>query len=153
MIIPELTEPARLEGLRLARQSQRHRYARVLHRPGAYFNNVFNFLISSSYMQPHLHPAEEKIEEIHIVEGRITVFFFNDTGAVTSKFELAPDKLRVITVPAFTWHTYVVSSDFAITYETMNGVYEPRTWKQFADWAVAESSESASGFLAELKRL
>ena len=81
--IPQLSERETEEGLSQARSSPRHRYPKLLHQPGAEFNQVFNFMMSDSYMQPHLHPGEEKIEEIYIVEGRVATIFFDDQGAVS----------------------------------------------------------------------
>lgn len=150
MNIPKLSSADRFEGLQLATQSSRRRYAKVLHEPGALDNRVFNFMMSNSYMRPHLHPGPEKIENIHIVEGRVRVLFFDDWGAVTSRFDLGPESLSIIAVPAFTWHTYVIMTDFAITYETMWGIYEPNTWKQFAKWAPAEFTNEATDFLLRI---
>jgi len=148
-MIPNLSETERVEGLRLANLSSRKRYAKILHQPGAYFNQVFNFIVRGSYMQPHQHPSAEKIEEIHIVEGKIKILFFDDAGAVTSKQQLGVDINRV-TVPAFTWHTYVVLTDFAITYETMNGIYTPVTWKRFAQWSPSEVADNAPKYCHQL---
>jgi hypothetical protein len=30
-----------------------------------------------------------------------------------------------VSVPSFTWHTYIMLTDKVITYETMNGIYDP----------------------------
>jgi cupin fold WbuC family metalloprotein len=153
MTIRELPEADRVDGLRLAKLSPRHRYAKILHQPGAYFNEVFNFMMRDSYMQPHQHPGSEKIEEIHIVEGRVKILFFDNDGKVTISAHLAADQTRVVRVPAFAWHTYVISSDYAITYETMDGVYEPATWKALAPWAPIETATEAVSFLDGLRRV
>jgi hypothetical protein len=41
-------------------------------------------------------------------------------------------------------------SDFAITYETMMGKYDPNTWKTFADWAPKENTVESSAYLMGL---
>ena len=45
-----------------AKQSERKRFPKILHEKGDYNNRVINFVLEDSYMQPHLHPGEEKIE-------------------------------------------------------------------------------------------
>jgi len=124
-----------------------------LHQPGAEFNRVFNFMMSNSYMQPHLHPGEEKIEEIYIVEGRVATIFFDDQGAVRDVVLLQKGGIECVKVPAFTWHTYVVLTGSAITYETMMGVYDSKTWKNFARWAPVEGPTESSAYLETLRHL
>jgi cupin fold WbuC family metalloprotein len=149
--IPQLSEWEIEEGLSQARSSPRHRYPKLLHQPGAEFNRVFNFITRDSYMQPHLHPGEEKIEEIYIVEGRVATIFFDDQGTVRDVLLLEKGGVECARVPAFTWHTYVMLTDSAITYETMMGVYEPTTWKRFAPWAPKEDTIDSDAYLMSLR--
>ena len=46
-----------------ASKNHRKRYPKILHVNGDYNNRVFNFLIKDTYMQPHIHPSNEKIEK------------------------------------------------------------------------------------------
>lgn len=108
-------------------------------------------MMRDSYMQPHLHPGEEKIEHIHLMRGRLAVLYFNDDGRVREVTMLSENGRRHVAVPAFTWHTYVMLCDTAITYETMMGEYAPRTWKEMASWAPAESAAESAGYLERLK--
>jgi cupin fold WbuC family metalloprotein len=149
--IPQLSEQETEEGLSQARRSARHRYPKLLHQPGAEFNRVFNFIMRDSYMQPHLHPGEEKIEEIHIVDGRVVTIFFDDQGAVNDVVLLEKGGVECLRVPAFAWHTYVMLTDSAITYETMMGVYDPTTWKRFAPWAPKEDTTESHDYLMSLR--
>ena len=67
-------------------------------------------------------------------------------------FILELDGKMEIDVPAFVWHTYVILSDYAITYETMMGVYDPKTYKNFAEqWAPAENTPESVRYLELLK--
>lgn len=134
-----------------ARTSPRHRYPKLLHKPGDEFNRVFNFIMHNSYMQPHLHPGEEKIEEIFIVEGRVATIFFDDQGDIREVVLLEKGGVESVRVPAFAWHTYVVLTERAITYETMMGKYDPKTWKEFAQWAPAEGIAESSAYLESLR--
>ena len=102
-------------------------------------------------MQPHLHPGDEKIEKIYLIRGRIAALFFDEQGSVRECAVLEEGGETLIEVPAFTWHTYVMLSEYAIIYETMMGVYEPGTWKKFADWAPPENSSESLRYLNFLK--
>ena len=150
-IIPHLSEKEITEGLQQAGHSDRKRHAKVLHLPGDEFNQVFNFLLLGTYMHPHLHPGAEKIEEIYLVEGKLRIIFFDDDGAVAKTVVLEKGGVEFIKIPAFSWHTYVVLSDSAVTYETMMGVYDPKTWKDFAPWAPQEGSAESASYLASLR--
>lgn len=149
--IPTLSEQDIQEGLRSAELSPRRRHPKILHKPGAEFNQVFNFNMHDTYMQPHLHPGEEKIEEIYVVSGKIAVLYFDNAGAITKITHLQKGGTEVIKVPAFTWHTYVMLTDRTVSYETMMGKYDPKTWKHFADWAPLENSEASYDYLNFLK--
>ncbi|MDB4877459.1 MAG: hypothetical protein JWM41_3905 [Gemmatimonadetes bacterium] len=115
------------------------------------FNEVFNFILQDSYMQPHLHPSAEKIERIYLIRGAMAVLFFDDRGAVTKVTVLQKGRTEFIEVPAFTWHTYVMLDESVVSYETMMGEYDPKTWKEFAEWAPLENSDKSVAYLAFLK--
>lgn len=134
-----------------ARNSLRQRYPKLLHNPGDEFNRVFNFIIRDSYMQPHLHPGREKIEEIRIIEGKLATIFFDDRGAVRDVVLLKKGGVECVKVPAFTWHTYVMLTDEVVTYETMMGKYDPLTWKRYAAWAPVENSPKSAPYLSSLR--
>ena len=145
--IPELSEQEINEGISLAASSTRRRHPKLLHRPGAEFNRVFNFMMRDSYMQPHLHPGDEKVEKIYLIQGEIVALFFDNNGVVKQCTLLKKGGVELIEVPPFMWHTYVLLSDQAISFETMLGVYEPATWKKFAEWAPQESSSECREYL------
>ncbi len=149
--VPDLAEEDVKFGLEAAKNSPRHRYAKILHESGDQFNHVFNFMLPDSYMQTHLHPGPEKIESIYIVRGSVAVIYFDDSGVITDITVLGPTGVPSISVPAYKWHTYVVLSDYAITYETMMGIYKPETWKSMAIWAPEESTAGSKGYLSALK--
>ncbi len=139
------------DGLRRAAESSRRRHAKILHSPGDEFNRVFNFIMADSYMQPHQHPGPEKIEKITVMSGIMAVFLFTDQGDIGRLAFLEKGVVEMIEIPAFTWHTYVMMSHSAVSYETMMGQYEPRSWKEFARWAPAENTPESVEYLASLK--
>ena len=150
--IPPLSDQEMDDGIIQARNSDRKRFPKLLHKQGDEFNKVFNFMMHDSYMQPHLHYGAQKIEHIYLIKGRIAALFFDDAGEVKQCAILETGGAELIVVPAFTWHTYVMLTDYAVTYETMVGVYKPETWKEFAKWAPREDSLESPDYLALLKR-
>ncbi len=148
-----LSEQQIIDCLKLADSSEKRRYPKLLHKPGDEFNRVFNFMMGDSYMQPHLHPGVEKIEKIHLIRGEVIAIFFDDNGSIASSTYLKKGGIELIEVPAFTWHTYVIASDWAVTYETMMGIYEPATWKKFASWAPQEGINESFTYLNYLKNV
>jgi len=149
--IPELNDEEVAHHFNLARNSLRQRSPKVLHNKGDYLNRVFNFILEESYMHPHLHPGEEKIEKMTLIEGSFALIFFNETGEVKECTVLEKGKKDFIEVPPFTWHTYVMLSAKVIIYETMEGIYDINTWKKMAPWAPKENSLDASKYLEMLK--
>ena len=152
VVLPVLSVEQKQEGIREADASARRRYPKILHQPGAEFNEVINFMMADSYMQPHLHPGVEKIEKIYLLEGKLATLFFDNKGAVTECTVLEKGGIEMIEVPAFTWHTYVILTPAAITYETMMGKYDPQTWKDFFTIAPGENTDRSEEYLASLKR-
>jgi cupin fold WbuC family metalloprotein len=149
--IPTINSSELKEGIEKANASERRRFPKILHSPGDEFNRVINFMMKDSYMQPHLHPGVEKIEKIYILEGRIAVFFFDDSGEIIKTTILEKGGVEMIAVPAFKWHTYAILTEYAITYETMMGKYDPQTWKDFFTIAPPENTEESIDFLKKLQ--
>ena len=149
--IPYLSPSEIKEGIAKAILSERRRFPKILHNPGDEFNMVINFMMNDSYMQPHLHPGVEKIEKIYIIEGCLAVFFFNDHGEIINTTILKKGDIEMIAVPAFMWHTYVMLTEYAITYETMLGKYDPQTWKNFFSIAPEENTIESIEYLKTLQ--
>tara|TARA_B110000503_G_C6999845_1_gene351056 strand:+ start:17 stop:502 length:486 start_codon:yes stop_codon:yes gene_type:complete len=132
-------------------KSERSRSPKIVHSKGDYVNKVFNFILFESYMQPHQHPGPEKIEKMHLIQGSFALIFFDNIGKIAKIHILEEDKNKFISVPAFTWHTYVMLSDEVIIYEEMDGFYNPNTWKKMASWAPKENTREAIIYLKELR--
>ena len=150
-LVPVISQEEIDKFLEIALNSEKRRFPKVLHSPGDEFNEVFNFIASDSYMQPHLHPGSEKIEIIYLVQGKVAIIFFGDNGEIQSSVTLEKGVVESIKVPAFTYHTYIMLSDVVVTYETMFGVYNPKTWKSLAPWAPSEGGIEAKNYLEQLK--
>ena len=134
-----------------AEKSERKRFPKILHNQGDYDNRVVNFVLDESYMHPHMHPGDEKIEKMFLVEGSFALVLFDNSGEISDSFILAKGGIESIDVPAFTWHTYIMLTEKVVIYETMEGVYEPSTWKEMASWAPLENTPEAHQYLRLLK--
>ena len=134
-----------------AEKSERKRSPKILHNQGDYLNKVVNFVLDESYMQPHLHPGDKKIEKMFLVEGSFALVLFDNNGDISDSIILEKGGRESIDVPAFTWHTYVMLTKKVVIYETMEGVYEPSTWKEMASWAPQENTPEARQYLSLLK--
>ena len=149
--IPELSSDEVSLYFSVAKNSERCRSPKIMHKQGDYHNRVFNFILEESYMHPHLHPSEEKIEKMFLLDGSFALITFDDDGEVTNTYVLAKGGRESIDVPAFTWHTYVMLTKEVIVFETMEGVYNPSTWKKMAPWAPSENTLEAPAYLEMLK--
>ena len=135
-----------------ASKTTRRRSPLILHKKGDYLNKVFNFILKDSYMHPHLHPSSEKVEKMYLVKGSFGLLTFDDDGKVIEITTLKEGGNNFLEVPAFTWHTYVMFSEKTIIYETMEGQYNPDSWKKLAPWAPTENSSEANPYLLSLKK-
>jgi cupin fold WbuC family metalloprotein len=149
--IPELSSEEICLHFNVAKDSERSRSPKIIHKQGDYHNRVFNFILEDSYMHPHLHPSEEKIEKMYLLDGSFALITFDDDGEVTNTHVLTKGGRESIDVPAFTWHTYVMLTKEVIVFETMEGVYNPSTWKKMAPWAPSENTLDAPAYLERLK--
>ena len=150
-IIPSLLENEISYHFALANSSIRRRSPKILHKKGDYLNKVINFVLFDSYMHPHLHPGSEKIEKMYLIKGSFALIIFDDKGNVKETVVLSKGEKEFVSVPAYAWHTYVMLTNEVIVYETMDGVYEPSSWKEMASWAPKENAVGASNYLEILK--
>lgn len=151
MKVPKLSQKEKKEYLLKVKESPRHRYAKILHKPGAKINRAINFMMHNSYMRPHYHPNKESNEKMQIMFGKMAILFFDNSGIVTKSVILEKNERESIVAPAFTWHTYVALSGKAASYDVMKGVYDPATFKTFPKWAPKENTPEAREYLKFLK--
>jgi cupin fold WbuC family metalloprotein len=147
--IPELSKENIEAFLLRAANSPRRRHPKILHDTGAELNKVFNFMMQDTYMQPHLH--EDKVENIYLIRGSLVVLFFDDKGKIEKTSLLSKHRKESIEIPALNWHTYIMLSKNVVTYETMLGKYDPKTWKQPAEWAPSENLSEYKAYLSFLR--
>ena len=152
MCIPSLNDSEIKSNFLKAKNSIRKRFPKIIHKNGDYENKVFNFMLSDTYMQPHLHPGKEKTEKMYLVLGSFMLLFFDDFGKIIKKQIIEFNSQQYVEVPPYIWHTYIMLSEKVIVYETMDGIYNKKTWKKMASWAPVENSKEALVFFNNLRQ-
>lgn len=132
------------------KNSSAKRFTNVLHEKGTYENICEVYLMKGTYMQPHMHEYKDQVEKIELLEGEIKINYFDSEGTVKEILRVSKPG-TVVSVSTRRYHTYRIISESAMTKESMNGIYDPKTWKTYDEWAPAEDSKEASQYLSELK--
>ena len=105
-----------------------------------------------SYIHPHRHLG--KSESFHLIEGELSVVFFDDLGVETDRIELSTfDRSKPIYFRSerADWHTVLIESEYAFIHETTAGPYDDES-KLLASWAPREEdSERVHEFLQSLR--
>ena len=117
-------------------------------------NRLLNGMEPGTYIAPHRHLEPTKSETVLVLRGRLGVVFFDDSGGVTGRFELAPASERVgVDIPAGTWHTFVALAAGTVMFEAKAGPYRPLADGEFAPWAPREGDAAAADYGRQLSAL
>ncbi len=140
-----------------ARRSPRRRVNFNFHQtPAEDPNRFLNVMLEGTYVAPHRHAVVPKPEMFVVLEGRIAVFTFDESGAVDAcgvAGEGAPGGRVAVDLPAGVWHSLAVLTPHAVLVEVKPGFYDPATDKQFAPWAPGEGDPGAKDYLEKLVSL
>lgn len=104
-----------------------------------------------AYIRPHKHI--NKIESFHMIEGRLKVVIFNETGEILEVINMGDydsGETFYYRLSESYFHTVVPISDFVVFHETTNGPFR-RSDMVFASWSPAEDEfEKQKDYLKEL---
>ncbi len=145
-----------LESLaRQASKSPRRRQHLNLHAtPADPCQRFINFLWRDSYIRPHRHMIDPKLETLIALQGVFGCIAFDEQGSVVRLERLAAGSgCPVIVIEPTEWHTVVALSETAALLETKAGPFDPATAKEYAPWAISEQEENASVYLNKLQNL
>lgn len=95
-----------------------------------------------TYVRPHRHPAQ--FETFVLLRGRCSLLRFAEDGRVEERVELAEDGVRLVEIPAGTWHSLISRASGTQVVEVKPGPYRPTGEEDFAAWAPAEGSDRAA---------
>lgn len=149
-ISPELVEELKIK----AEKSPRKRFRLCMHHSLA--DQTQEMLIvfrQGTFMPPHRHP-QGKSESYHLVEGSMTVYFFDDNGTVIRSIPMEAygnDKPFLYRLSASYWHMPLITSDWLVYHETYTGPFAKDSDVQFPEWAPDEmDSEAIQKFVSRL---
>jgi cupin fold WbuC family metalloprotein len=115
---------------------------------------LFNAMQTSSYIRPHRHSAELKDETLIMVQGKLGVVIFSETGEVLDKTIVSVGGTHFgYHLPAGIFHTVVALEPNTVFFEAKAGPYTPTQASEFADWAPAEGTPDAADYLHKMTTL
>ncbi len=138
-----------------AAQSPRRRKNFNLH-PGdtSACHRLLNAVEPDSYIRPHRHLDPEKDEAFIIMNGRLGVILFSESGQVLDKVLLsAATGNLAVDIPHGVYHTAVSLEPGTVFFEAKAGPYLPLTEAETAAWAPLDNSCGAEAYLESLKML
>jgi len=107
-----------------------------------------------AYVKPHKHL--NKSETVHIIEGKVDVIVFDESGNIVNVINMADYRSGNIfyyrmSVPLY--HTLLIHSEFLVFHEITNGPFN-RKDTVFASWAPDENDlSSIIDFLNKIKHI
>lgn len=151
-VTPETVEELK----RRAAESPRRQSRLCLHqRAEDRVHDMINAYCRGAYARPHRHP-EGKSESYHIIEGEMTVYFFDDAGNVTRQLRMGPPgsgSTFIYRLSASIWHLPVAESEAVVYHETFCGPFNKDTDVEYAEWSPREEDRDAvEAFLQQLKK-
>jgi cupin fold WbuC family metalloprotein len=115
---------------------------------------LMNAVEPESYIRPHRHSLDPKIESLIALRGRFGVLIFGGQGQITESVILgsgAAGDCSLVQIRPDQWHTVVSLEPGSILFEAKAGPFDPVTAKEFAPWAPAEGDASAVEYLDRLR--
>ncbi len=139
---------------RRALASPRKRFRLCMHHSTAHQTQEMLIVFhKDTFMPPHRHP-EGKSESYHVVEGSMTVYFFNDEGKVIRSIEMGEaggEKAFLYRLSCNAWHMPVPTSECVVYHETYSGPFEKDYDVEFPPWAPQEEDkDQVKRFLADI---
>ena len=94
-----------------------------------------------SYIRPHKH--EGKTESFHIIEGKLSVVFFDEKGEIQKTIRMGPSNSGLTffyRLAKCCYHAVIPESEYVIFHETTNGPFNIKDTK-YAEWAPLETEK------------
>lgn len=117
---------------------------------------LLNALGFDTYIRPHRHSLDPKVETLFALRGEFALVTFNAQGhpqgvVIFGAGAAAP--AAGVELASETWHTVIALTDGAVLFEIKAGPFDPGAAKEYAAWAPEEGSEQAARYLAGLRKL
>jgi cupin fold WbuC family metalloprotein len=112
---------------------------------------MLNVLNLGTYIRPHKHEDPDKREAFILIQGRVAVIEFEDSGKPIQCVVLDHEnKVFGCEIEPRVWHSIICLENNSVVYELKDGPYVPITDKNFAPWAPKEGSPGAEEYLQKL---
>ena len=115
---------------------------------------LFNAIGVDSYIRPHRHLLDRKVETLIAIRGVMILVTFDDVGRVVQGIRFGCGGLCNsigVELSPRVWHTVMAEVDGSVLLEMKAGPFDSAKAKEFADWAPAEGTAKATVYLSELK--
>lgn len=109
---------------------------------------LFNAMEPGTYVRPHRHARPDGWEIMLAVRGAFSILIFDERGTLRERVDLSAAGGPVaVEIPAYTWHSVVVSAPETVMFEVKPGPYSPMDDKDFAAWAPLEGEPACEAFV------
>lgn len=157
MITAKTVDQLRAESLASARRRQ-HMNLHASHNEPV--QRLLNAIQIDSYIRPHRHSIDPKIESLFALAGSFVLFVFDENGQVARIIRLVSEKyihraetcLGVELSPG-TWHTVLAMEPDSILLELKAGPFDTNAAKEYAPWAPDEGTEEGCIYLKKLREM
>ena len=102
-----------------------------------------------TYVRPHRH--RNSWELLNVLRGAFEVIIFDEQGDITERIRLSQDHVRVLEMPAGTWHSVLSLEPGSVVFEVKQGPYVPLGSEDLAEWAPAESTPEVAAWLESMR--
>lgn len=121
---------------------------------------LFNAIGEWSYIRPHRHSLDPRVETLIAVSGLFGLITFNDVGTPervdlfgSGAYAGAQCGAVGVAVAPHEWHMVVALAPNSVIFEVKAGPFDPLGAKEYAVWAPDEDSDSGLEFLEDMRRL
>lgn len=104
-----------------------------------------------TYIRPHRHSEAHKWEFFVVIEGRMDLLIFSETGEILERCRMSSEDTRAVEIPPGQWHSYVCCQPGTIALEVKQGAYVPVAECDLAPWAPAEKTAGSEAFLTWMR--
>ncbi|UUY08447.1 WbuC family cupin fold metalloprotein [Pseudomonas sp. J452] len=135
-----------------AAQSPRQRSHHNLHEMAEPCHRLAVGLQPDTYIPPHRHLAADKAETLLVLQGRLGLLLFGESGELqeTRLLEAGGDCLGV-DLPPGQFHALVVLAADSVLFECKAGPYRPLVEDEQAAWAPREGEAGVAEYLAWMR--
>jgi cupin fold WbuC family metalloprotein len=120
---------------------------------------LLNAIGVSSYIRPHRHAIDPKVESLIAVKGLFALIIFSEDGEIAEIINFGSEKFDCryahgvgVELAPRVWHTVVALSDSAVLLEVKAGPFNPELAKELAPWAPEEGTDAGVIYLNSLKQ-